>query len=107
MSTGVAMLQQLDEPEPTVTLDELWVEEMLTELGRSIVCESRHHHLDDAVVVDHGGPARYWVTGPCRHTSGYRCEPSVLSAMANPRGICEQCRSSWPRTAFIFRRLDL
>lgn len=68
-------------------------------------CESIHHDKDDAQMVDHGGIARYFVIGPCKHTTGFRCEPSVLSAMATSQGLCDQCRSFWPRTHFIYHRI--
>jgi hypothetical protein len=68
-------------------------------------CESIHHEADDAQQVDHGGAARYFVIGPCKHTTGFRCEPSVLSAMATSQGLCDQCRSFWPRTHFIYHRI--
>lgn len=74
-------------------------------LDWTVECESLHHALNDAVTVEHGGEARFYVSGPCKHTTGYRCEPAALSAMLNARGICERCRSSWPRDRFSYWRL--
>lgn len=71
----------------------------------TLECESIHHEADDAQMVDHGGDARYMVIGPCKHTTGLRCEPSVLSAMARPDGMCDVCKSQWPRDRFSFHRL--
>jgi hypothetical protein len=68
-------------------------------------CESLHHEANDAHMVEHGGPARYFVFGPCRHTTGFRCEPAVLSAMATDQGHCDRCRSFWPRSQYTYHRL--
>lgn len=70
-------------------------------------CESIHHEADDAQLVDHGGVARFFVIGPCKHVTGFRCEPSVLSAMARPDGLCDVCKSQWPRERFTFHRLGV
>jgi hypothetical protein len=68
-------------------------------------CESAYHHTPKATAVEHGGEARYIVLGPCRHTTGYRCEPSALSAMGAAVLECSQCRAFWSISCFQFHRL--
>lgn len=77
---------------------------LLLTRGFEVQCESVYHDTDGD--LPHHGPARYWQVGRCRHTTGFRCEPSVLSAMGWDWIRCDQCRASWSITEFDFRRLE-
>jgi hypothetical protein len=77
----------------------------LDHIDWTLECESVYHDNPNSIAVDHGGPATYYVEGPCAHTTGFRCEPAALSAMALARLVCDRCRSSWPRDRFSYRRL--
>ncbi len=72
----------------------------------AVECESVHHHTNNAGTVTHGGPARYYVYGPCKHTTGFGCEPAVLSAMGEDGLWCNQCRQGFTRDQFTYYRLD-
>lgn len=46
-------------------LDEAW----------DIACENRNHCTNGGVLGPHGGPAKFWLAGPCELSNGFRCAP--------------------------------
>lgn len=70
-------------------------------------CESAYHHTDNADLITHHHAARYFVAGPCKHVTGYRCESSALDGMSAREPWCSQCRSFWPRDRFSFYLLGV
>lgn len=75
----------------------------------AIECEHRGHDGTFSRTESeraHGGPAKYWVSGPCSQANGFRCavfyEWTQQQITLKPRYLCLYCGNthSWAESIF-------